>query len=768
MGRTRFWQRPRGVTTYYGHTYPGDATRQRWQRLKDHAAQVAEQARQYAAPFGEGDRAALAGLLHDLGKYGVLFQRRLCGLERGLDHWSAGACLAKQAYRDAGLALAIAGHHTGLPCGDAETLRDLTLERLSTQHPLGLRLTEPDPDQTNLKKLIQRLLEDGLTLPRPGVLPLQPGQTAADMLDTRMLFSALVDADYLDTEAAMRPDDEPPRPAGLPLDAPRLLAALEERLAELACEESLPPTTRALRADLMQACRAAGEATGQLWTLTAPTGSGKTLALLLFALTRAVCQPPARPIRRIVVVLPFLSLLDQTAEEYRRIVAAAGLDPACLLEHHSLAGTHAAPADSAARQLTENWDAPLILTTSVQLLESLHAHTPGACRKLHRLAQSIILLDEVQTLPAPLAVLTLKTLARLTHEKYGTTVVMATATQPAFDLLSEQVREAGNAGWQPQEMAPPPLRLFERSKRVTPHWHLETPTPWETVQDWLRQEPHSLCIVNLRQDALTLAQALSDAPGLRHLSTFLCPAHRRAVLEEIRADLQAGRPVRLVSTQCVEAGVDLDFPVVFRALAPLDAIAQAAGRCNRHGRRPYGKLHVFLPEEDRYPTSAYQRAALLTLSLAREGGGYLDLDDPATFRHFYQRLWPYTRTHREELREAVARQDYPTVARLYRLIPQDSVNVVVPYGEGPALIEEARQQGITHAWMRRAQPYTVTVFRRPDGTLPPHCEPVNLRTRHGAPAQSADTWFVCPHPEAYDAQLLGWQPDGGGAEPFVL
>ncbi|WP_051935489.1 CRISPR-associated endonuclease Cas3'' [Deinococcus sp. YIM 77859] len=754
---------------FYAHTFPGDSTGARWQPLKDHAAQVAQRARQHAEPFGEGDRAALAGLLHDLGKYGTLFQRRLWGEGRGLDHWSAGACLAKQAYHDAGLALAIAGHHTGLPSGDGDSLRALSLDHLRAQHPLGLRLTEPEPDQTNLKTLVQRLRADGLTLPPPLPRPLTPGTTAAQMLDTRMLFSALVDADHLDTEAAMRPDDEPPRPTGLPLDAARLLAALERRLAELAHEEGLPPATRALRADLMEACRAAGESADRLWTLTAPTGSGKTLAMLLFALTRAVRQPLARPIRRIVVVLPFLSILDQTADEYRRLVAAAGLSPQCLLEHHSLAGTQGAEdaAGCAARQLVENWDAPIILTTSVQLLESLHAHTPGACRKLHRLAQSVILLDEVQTLPAPLVTLTLKTLARLTHEKYGTTVVMATATQPAFDRLSEQVREPGNGGWQPREMAPPTLQLFERARRVTPRWHLETSTPWREVQDWLRREPQSLCIVNLRQDALELAQALSDVPGLRHLSTFLCPAHRRAVLEEVRADLQAGRPVRLVSTQCVEAGVDLDVPVVFRALAPLDALAQAAGRCNRHGRRPHGTLHVFLPQDARYPTPAYQRAALLTLSLVREAGGELDLDDPATFRRFYERLWPYTSPDREELRAAVLRQDYPAVAQLYRLIPPSSVNVVVPYGEGAALIEEARQQGITRTWMRRAQPYTVTVFRRADGTLPPHCEPVHLRGRRGAPPEPAATWFVCPYPAAYDPQLLGWQPDGGGAEPFV-
>lgn len=770
------------MTIYYGHTYPGDKTKRRWQLMKAHASEVATRAKDNAEPFGEGNRAHLGGLLHDLGKYGGLFQRRLLGLESGLDHWSVGACCTKQAFRDAALTLVIQGHHIGLQSGDAETLRELTLANLKQKHPRDLRLTEPEPDQTNIKKLVRRLQADGVKLPNPKKGKLKQGESAADMLDTRMLLSALVDADYLDTEEAMRPDNVAPRREGETLDINRALVALENHLAKLGENTNVPSGTRALRADLMNACRAAGEADERLWTLTAPTGSGKTLAMLLFALSRAAkLQKFEHPIRRIVVVLPFLSILDQTVDEYRKVFDKAVFDVNFVLEHHSLAGIRTNESKSGqndgesdkpgaeARQFVQNWDAPIIITTSVQLLESLHANQPGACRKLHRLAHSVILLDEVQTLPTTLALPTLKTLSRLAHEKYGAVVVMATATQPAFDTLSEKVREVGNNGWRPREMAPRELQLFERSKRVEAVWKLEAPISWSTIQDWIRAEPQVLCIVNMRKHALELAKALKDLEGLKHISTYLCPAHRRKIMDEIRAALRDGQDVRVVATQCVEAGVDFDFPKVFRALGPLDSIAQAAGRCNRHKNWPSGELRVFLPEqhlnERLYPTDSYGRAAELARVMWKEGK--LDLDEPDTFRQFFDRLWKLkgqSDLQKEaEIEDAIRRQDYPKMAELYRLIPNTSVNVVVPHGKGKELIREAQQSGITGYWMKQAQLYTVSVFRQRDGTLPPHLEPVSYRSRGDALPEQAHDWYVCPHPEAYDEALFGYLPDGGGA-----
>jgi CRISPR-associated endonuclease/helicase Cas3 len=764
------------MTAFYAHTYPGDRTKERWQHMKTHALGVAQKASEHASAFGEQTRAGLAGTLHDVGKYGSRFQARLEGKESGLDHWSVGAYFALKYYQDPALALCIQGHHIGLQRGDAQSLGEFSLDSLVQN---GSRLTEAPPEETNVKLLVERMRADGIALPGRYLKATPNLSTAADMLDTRMLFSALVDADYLDTEEAMRRDEAAPRPDGEVLDAARALAALETHLAKLEKQKDVPAETRALRADLMNACRSAGNADERLWTLTAPTGSGKTLAMLLFALARAAkLQASGQPIRRIVVVLPFLSILDQTADEYRKVFREPGFQDAFVLEHHSLTGLRtdetkqgqddgeAEQPGAEARRLVQNWDAPIVITTSVQLLESLHANRPGACRKLHRLARSVILLDEVQTLPTALAVPTLQALSRLTHEKYGAVVVMATATQPAFDTLSEKVKEAGNAGWQPREMAPRDLKLFERVKRVTSVWKLETPVSFDTVAGWIRGEKQVLCIVNMRKHALELAQKLKDIEGLRHISTYLCPTHRRNIMQEVRAALESGAPMRVVATQCVEAGVDLDFPKVFRALGPLDAIAQAAGRCNRHNKRPDGgELRVFLPDDESYPTPAYKRAAQLALTMFREGG--LNLDEPDTYRRFYERLWHFETTDLDALREAIVRQDYPEVARLYRLIPDDSVNVVVPYGHGKELIQEARQLGITRFWMKQAQPYAVSVFRTRDGRLPPHLEPVSYHARRGTLPEQVPDWYICPYPEAYDETLFGYLPDGGGADPFT-
>lgn len=772
------------MTTYYAHTYPGDKSKQRWQTMKDHAQKVAELAEKHAESFGEAERAKLEGTLHDTGKYGSRFQHRLENKDSGLDHWSVAAYFALKYYQDPPLALCIQGHHIGLQQGDKPTLDELSLAKLVEN---GSRLTEEPPDETNFRLLIDRLRADGFTLPERYHVPLQQSTTAAAMLDTRMLFSALVDADHLDTESAMRKDGDPIRPEGGVLDARKALEALERHLAKLQENTEIPAQTRAVRRDLMASCTEAGKAAETLWTLTAPTGSGKTLAMLRFALERAAAlQDSDRPIRRIVVVLPFLSILDQTATEYRKVFEAAEFGEHFVLEHHSLTGTRKADAgdnpkdkDDAlardARMLVQNWDAPIIITTSVQLLESLHTNHPSTSRKLHRLARSIILLDEVQTLPTPLALTTLKTLSRLASEKYGAVVVMATATQPAFDTLNAQVKEEGKGGWQPREMAAPSLGLFERSKRVNVDWRLETPTPWEEVRAWIAAEDAEqvLCIVNMRKHALELANALKNTQGLRHISTYLCPAHRRKILDEVTADLKANKPVRVVATQCVEAGVDLDFPVVFRALAPLDAIAQAAGRCNRHNKLQRGELRVFLPfqqgSERLYPTDMYKQAAELARIMWKEGN--LDLDNPEHVRRFYQRLWQ-TKNHSEverekALREAIICQNYPKVSELYRLIPNTAVNVVVPYGEADALIDEARQEGINGDWMRRARPFTVSIFLDKEGRAPMHCQPIFFKRRKGGVQELCEGWFVCPHPEAY-SESLGFAPDGADAVTNVL
>ncbi len=371
-----------------------------------HLSDVARTAAEHAAAFGGSEEARLAGLLHDLGKYGDLFQRRLQGLEHGVDHWSAGAWATVSLYQQSGIAaaLAIQGHHVGLQQATESDLKDLCPARLEGNHPQNLRLSEPDTE-----RLLGLLAGDGLVLPDQPVESLYSGlygPSASAMLDVRMLFSTLVDADFTETEAhfqATGPDEKSYRPCGPALEPERMLAALRGHIDDLAASSRATLHVNRLRDDLLNACLDAGARPQGLFTLTAPTGAGKTFSMLAFALKHAL----AHNLRRIVMVIPYLSIIEQTAAAYQEALASVvpeGRMSETILEDHSMAGGGGDAVDSDDQQkdhsrlLAENWDAPIIVTTSVQFLESLFANRPGRCRKLHRLANSVILFDEVQTL----------------------------------------------------------------------------------------------------------------------------------------------------------------------------------------------------------------------------------------------------------------------------------------------------------------------------------------------------------------------------------
>jgi CRISPR-associated endonuclease/helicase Cas3 len=735
------------------------------QRLMDHLTAVAELAGTFADAFGAVDEARLAGFLHDLGKYGDLFQLRLRGEAHGVDHWSPGAWVGLATHRNIAAALAVQGHHIGLQQLDPDSMKGLDPTRLSVRHPLGLRLSEADPDV-----LVRRLSEDGMALPTPPprLYGPCPRDTASAMLDARLLYSVLVDADFLDTEAhfdsdaAVRRQHQADASAIEPTTA---LAILLRYIEDIRNDLSASDSVKKIRADLLAACLDAAESPGRLWTLAAPTGAGKTLAMLAFALRHAAMHD----LRRVVVVVPYLSIIEQTARVYRSI-----LGEACVLEHHSLTGTgyeRAASSqddldgDSEAYHLrqaaTENWDAPIVVTTSVQMLESLFSNRPSACRKLHRLVRSVILFDEVQTLPDHLAVPTLATLAWLSA-RYQTAVVFATATQPAFTHLDQHVRQIGESSWQPEEMAPPDLRLFDRSRRTRVRWpDLDQPKSWDSIAAEIGDLPQALCIVNVKAHARKLFTLVSEREdgGCFHLSTAMCPIHRQQVLDAVRKRLSDRQPCRLVSTQCVEAGVDVDFPVVYRALGPLESIAQAAGRCNRNGLLPEkGEVHVFVPEDDSLPGGAYRQARDVTKMLLKEyGPNGLDLDCPTLFEEYYRRLYSLTRPEakRPELLQAIKRQDFVEVAKLYRLIEHDAINVLVSYCAGAfkSLAAEARDRGLTAAWARKARAHTVGVYR------PKDADPIWTRLEQVRAGRRgfADDWFILTDPASYH-QHLGLLP----------
>jgi CRISPR-associated endonuclease/helicase Cas3 len=766
-----------------------------WEPLEEHIGCVTDRVGKYADSFGARQEAIIAGLWHDLGKYSEIFTKRLKGQVSGLDHWSPGAIATLGIFKDKAIAasLAIQGHHIGLQEGSRSGIRGgYQLSKLSnpTTHPLGLMLTEAD-----FQKLVKRFEDCGFRIPSPPSASHYCFDSApvAGMLDERMLFSALVDADYIETEAHFEGKADGTkiyRVEGPSLQAEHALQMIKSHIEKLRLKKIASDNVRAMRQDLLYDCLEKAASSSNIFTLTAPTGAGKTLAMLAFALKHAMTHPH---IRRIILVVPFLSIIEQTANVYRELLEPV-FGSCYVLEHHSLANMtkkkssgieqdDEEEANRTARLLTENWDAPLVLTTSVQFFESLFANLPGKCRKLHRLANSIIMFDEVQTLPPEIAVLSCAALSHLV-QRYRCTVVFSTATQPAFDHLHDQIKQYAATGWQPQAIIEKSKRLFNLARRVRIHWQVEETCSWQYIADRLAEDENirSLCIVNLKrhaQDLIKLLHERVDKNDLFHLSTNMCPAHRQKAMAEVRKRLNPNteKPCRLISTQCIEAGVDVDFPVVWRALGPLDAIAQAAGRCNREGRLDnLGGVVVFLPEKEHhkeylYPPGGYKQATETTQTLLKmkadqarkQGipfGEALDIYDPDLFNQYYRLLYDLTGSTNlnRDLEDALQRRSFVDVVKYYKVIDQRTINVLVPYAEEIALFNSLHGRleaagRLTHQWIQDARPLTVSLYRPKDcAIIWNYLDAVSL----GGGAE-ADDWFIYRNPDDYDP-LMGLKP----------
>lgn len=673
--------------------------------LKRHSNDTAESARAFAAPFGGGALAHYVGFRHDIGKAHDDFQRYLDeeARKRGPDHSSAGMVLAVEQGFEAVAAL-IAGHHGGLP--DEQDLKE------------RIRLKRKDPAvRAALDRAGERFggLDPTVRFPEcvPQWLPLE-GLDAARTQEMflRFVFSALVDADFLDTEAHFNPGTAAARDSG-----PKL-ALLEERFAAYHREHVLPKADTSnlnrLRHEMYQHCLAAAGKRPGLFRLTMPTGGGKTLSSMAFALRHA----RTHGLRRVVVGIPYTSIIDQTAKEYRKIF------PAEVLEHHSAVAPPTKKEENPSpvtreqlwsRLAAENWDARIVVTTTVQLFESLYANRPAKCRKLHRLAGSVLILDEVQTLPPELLEPITDGLRELT-EHYGTTVVLCTATQPA---LSEGLYASFFEG--AEEIVPEAARYFRELRRVTYHQPPE-PWTWERVSREIANEKQCLTIVNTKRDALALLDRLTVVTKLEkgcvlHLSTNLCGAHRRRVLEEVERRLTENERCLLVSTQVVEAGVDLDFPVVLRARGPLDRIVQAAGRCNREGVLGIGggRVVIFEPADAGPPPPGAYRTAMGE-ARAMLAAGY-DLADPGSYTEYFQRLYSNVDLDQKGIQPARAGHNFRTVAEEFRLIDDDTLPLVVldpeDRGKVEALLARVRSIGeMPRELFRELQPYVVNVRRR--------------------------------------------------------
>jgi CRISPR-associated endonuclease/helicase Cas3 len=696
---------------FYAHTLPGLPPAD-WEPLSTHLDKVAESTAMFADGFGAEPWGEILGRCHELGKLSNAFQLYLsnsdldsadAGAEddipgKRVDHSTFGARFVEKGIRGiAGqlLAFCIAGHHTGLP---DETSADDAGQRSTLRYKLGIAqysIAAVSPPDIEFPKLISPL-----KMSRNNV-PFQLG------FFTRMLFSCLIDADRTRTEEFCDPGRAIERTVFAANPGRPPLAALKTELdgfLQMKQESAASTEVNRQRTIVLNHSREAGNLQPGFFSLNVPTGGGKTLSSLAFALEHAL----RHKLRRVVVAIPYTSIIEQTADVYRD--ALGTLAETGLIEHHTnLQPRH----DTRSNQFgVENWNAPLIVTTNVQLLESLFAYRTTPCRKLHNLARSVIVLDEAQTIPVELLKPALAALQELVLT-YGCSVVLCTATQPALER-----RDDFNLGLEAvRPIIPDASPLFQALRRV------EVRTLGKLTDDklsaLLAHEQSALCIVNTRKHAARLYEKLagnSDTGDCFHLSTWMCGEHRRSVLKTIRERLKVGQPCRVVSTQLVEAGVDLDFPTVYRAEAGFDSIAQAAGRCNREGKLPLGFTYVFEAEE-RPPAGSLRCAA----DTARElQAAYSDPLDPKAVEAYF-RLFYWTQKARWDKHEVMKTMDvdknrgrallqFREMAARFRIICDDQLSILIPYDpKAERLCDNLATGKVPFLPQRELQPYLVSV-----------------------------------------------------------
>lgn len=668
--------------------------------LELHLKKTAELARRYASAFGEENAGDWLGWFHDAGKASLLFQGVLDQREHNVNHAAAGAFLLKKYGM---LSRVIYAHHDGLQWFINDDLNRSALEEKSQDSFTGKRFAVSGKAEYQALAAYIKSLPD-----LPKVSPvLQPEGKSfyinlPEMLHTRMLLSCLCDADY--TATASHENETLFTEANeKELNAVAILHSIEDYKADISRKSKADSKLNQIRDHVYQSCLQAAVQPPGLFTLTAPTGTGKTISLLAFAVRHAIEYQK----RRIIIVLPFLSIISQNAKIYADICGD-------ILETHSMA---LYDCDEQTKLFAEQWNAPVIVTTSVKFFEAFFKSKPTDLRFLHSIANSVVVFDEAQSIPTDLIGTTIETM-RVLCETFRCTVLFSTATQPAFDVRSD-------IDFHAYEILPDASKIYDKTRRVSVTWDIDRKTPLVQIAEDMSKMDSVCCVLNRKDHTRELYDhltAISNPDECFHISTDMCKAHRDIVIKEVSNRLSQHLPCRLVSTSCIEAGIDLDFDYMYRALAPLDSIIQCAGRCNRNGSSA-GKMTVFIPDKDEaklYPVTYFRNAAeKVKLLLSRHE---LDICNPAHIREYYTELLTDRNYNhdKKELTAAISEHDFAAAEKYYHFIPQTGVNVLVPYWDRKGnretvlfeeLAAEARKKGISKDWMRRAAPITVTSYR---------------------------------------------------------
>lgn len=652
------------------------------QSIEAHLKGTGELAETFAAEFGAAANGKLCGLAHDIGKYSDEFQLRLRGGKK-VDHATAGAieCFKIKAAFEA---VCVIGHHSGLPNvghKDADTTESQTF--------FGRKLRAEQGGIPDYRKN----WNGHIALPQDYFRP--SGRGFATAFYIRMLYSCLVDADYIDTETFMNGD------AGRGNYEP--LSALCDKLTAYISKWNNP--TREidiLRQKILNSCIEKASAPRGIFSLTVPTGGGKTVASMAFALNHAV----ANSMKRIIYVIPYTSIIEQNAKVFRDILGQENV-----VEHHSQV-SHELSEDADELEYrsalaTENWDAPVIVTTAVQFFESLYANRSSKCRKLHNIANSVIIFDEAQMIPSNNLRPCVAAIAELVRA-YNATAVLCTATQPAIDeMLLEYSKKESVV-----ELCPDVDGMFEKFRRTS--FEKEGRLTTDELVSRLESQQQVLCIVNTRKFAQEVYEAL-PSEGRFHLSTLMCPVHRKQKLDEIRERLKSGKTCRVVSTSLIEAGVDVDFPRVFREMAGLDSILQAAGRCNREGKRSAESSIVTVFESE----NKVNKLIAVNRDAAEET--VRDWTQPNTTSTIERYFKAYRDFLRNDDKSGVITASekgisgcglpFEWIAKEFKLIDQNTFAVYIPIGEGKELVSRLREGERSRGLYRRAGMYSVSVYQ---------------------------------------------------------
>ena len=653
----------------------------RKQTLKDHLEGTARLAEGFAGQFGKSDWGYCCGLLHDIGKYSEAFQKKIWedGSQR-VDHATAGAkvCAEKAGlYRF--MSYCIAGHHAGLP----DTGSSIDTEGSS----LEARKKKKIPDYQAYRTEIE--IPDITSLPFDAQAAENPNFSMSVFI--RMLYSCLVDADFLDTECFMK-NGETERNPGEPMEV--LFKRLEEHIAGW-LGSSEEDTINGRRTEILKNCLQMGTMKPGIFRLTVPTGGGKTIASLAFALRHAV----ENGMNRIIYVIPYTSIIEQNAEVFRGILGAQNV----LENHHNV--DYADSDELKPMQMAaENWDKPVVVTTNVQFFESLFANKSSRCRKLHNIAGSVIIFDEAQMLPNDY----LKPCTAMMEElaaNYRSTVVLCTATQPALASFFPASRKIAELCPRMEEQ----FRFFQRTVfqnigRVSE----------ENLTERLSGECQALCIVNTRRRAQSLYLSLKG-DGVYHLSTTMYPVHRRRILEEIRKRLKMGEKCLVISTSLVEAGVDLDFQSIYRQLAGIDSMIQAAGRCNREGKRRADEsiVRIFQFEEKENIPEQRQQIEVAEILLTEQR----EIHSLECVEEYFKRLYHFRgeSLDKKKIMDEFSGMVYnfAKVGKEFRLIEEHTKTIFVGREEAAKeLLFQLKYQGYTRTGMRKAGQYCIQVYDR--------------------------------------------------------